>query len=224
MIRELAGGTPHQLPPPTTGSRLSELDRAVDLCVELKDASEVAVGLAYSAILLRDRALASEVTAIETRTDQLWSDLEGWALEAAAEAADPHVLRGMFHIAAAAERIADAARAMTRLVESDEPPHPVVAQALGEADEVVADAFVAQRSEADGRTVGDLTLHTTTGMEVLAVQQTHRWFYRPHPSHRLSADDRLLTLGPHEGVDRLRQLCGDVRPSDELLTRPPNEG
>ena len=223
VVRALAGGTPHQLPPPTEHPRLSELDRAVDLCVDLKDASEVAVGLAYSAILLRDRALADEVAAIEARTDQLWADLEGWALEAAAEADDPHTLRGLFHIAAAAERIADAARAMTRLVDSDEPPHPVVAQALGEADEVVADAFVAARSEADGRTVAELALHTTTGMEVLAIQQARRWVYRPRPSRRLAADDRLLTLGPHEGVDRLRELCGDARPSDELVTVPRNE-
>ena len=113
---------------------------------------------------------------------------------------------------------------MTRLVDSDEPPHPVVAQALGEADEVVADAFVAPRSEADGRTVAELALHTTTGMEVLAIQQrARRWVYRPRPSRRLAADDRLLTLGPLEGVDWLRELCGDDRPSDELVTRPPNE-
>ena len=30
----------------------------------------------------------------------------------------------------------------------------------------------------------------------------------------------MLTLGPHEGVDRFRDLCGDDRPSDELVTAP----
>ena len=32
---------------------------------------------------------------------QLWADLEGWALEAAAETDDPQELRGLFHISAA---------------------------------------------------------------------------------------------------------------------------
>lgn len=68
--------------------------------------------------------------------------------------------------------------------------------------------------------MAELALHTTTGMEVLAIQQAGRWIYRPRPSRRLAAGDRLLTLGPHEGVDRLRELCGDERPSDELVTRP----
>lgn len=219
-VRELAGGTPHELPPPTQRPRLSGLDRAVDLCVELKDASETAVGLAYSAILLQDRALAAEVAAIEARTDQLWFDLEGWALDAAADVDDPQTLRGLFHLAAASERIADAARAMTRLIEGDEPPHPVVAQALGQADEILADAHVATSSEAAGQSLGELGLHTTTGMEVLAIRRGSRWLYRPRGSRQLAAGDRLLVLGPHEGVGRLRDLCGDERHPDQLVTRP----
>ncbi len=65
-VRELAGGTPHQLPPPVVGKKLSNLDRAVDLVIELKNASEVAVGLAYSAILLRDRRSRSRSASSRT--------------------------------------------------------------------------------------------------------------------------------------------------------------
>ena len=59
-------------PSSTPGSSaLPHLDRAVDLVVELKDTSEVAIGLAYSAILLQEGKLAREVRAIEETRDSL---------------------------------------------------------------------------------------------------------------------------------------------------------
>ncbi len=48
---------------------LSDLDRAVDLLVEMKNSAEVAVGLAYSALLFNDPALAAEVGNLEARSD-----------------------------------------------------------------------------------------------------------------------------------------------------------
>ncbi len=214
-VRELAGGTPHQLPPPVEGKKLSNLDRAVDLVVELKNASEVAVGLAYSAILLRDRSLALEVSVIEDKSDDLYHGLEGWVLRAAAEAEDPEQLRGLMHLASASERIVDSAQSMTKLIESDDPPHPVIAQALSEADEIVCDAIVHEGSHVAGRTLGELGLHTETGMEILAIDRDRRWVYRPRSSRILEVGDRLLALGPEEGAPRLREWCGDERPEGE---------
>lgn len=219
-VREMAGADPSdEFEDTGNGSALTHLDRAVDLCIELKNASETAVGLAYSSILLGDAGLAHEVAMLESRTDQLWDELESWALAAAAETDQPVRLRGLFHMAAASERIADAARGMTRLIEGDEPPHPIIARALGEADEVVSDAIVGARSPADGVSLGALGIHTNTGMEVLAIERTHRWIYRPRPSRTLQTDDRLLVLGPYEGIQPLREMCGDARPPDEITPR-----
>jgi uncharacterized protein with PhoU and TrkA domain len=214
-VRELAGGTPRELPPPPERAKLTKLDRAVDLIVELKNVSEVAVGLAYAAILLRDRSLAGEVGVIEDNSDELFHQLEGWVLRAAAELEDPEELRGMLHLAAAAERIVDAAQSMCRVIEDEGPPHPIIAAALATADEIVADAEVHPRSQAAGRTLGELALHTATGMEVLAIQRAGRWTYRPRRGRTLEADDRLLAIGPEEGAPRLRELCGDPRPEDD---------
>ncbi len=213
--RELAGGTPHEFPPPPPAKALSNLDRAVDLMIELKNASEVAVGLAYSAILLRDRSLATEVSRIEDRSDDLNHQLEGWVLRAAAEMEDPEELRGLLHMAAASERIVDSAQSMTRLAESDDPPHPIIAQALSEADEIVCEALVAAGSEVDGRTLSELQIHTRTGMEVLAIERNDRWIYRPRSSRQVQAEDRLLAIGPEEGAPMLRSLAGDERPEGE---------
>jgi len=212
QARELAGGTPRELPPPPERDRLSNLDRAVDLVVELKDASEVAVGLAYSAILLRDVSLATEVGVIEDTSDELFHQLESWVLRAAAELEDPEELRGLLHLASASERIVDAAQSMCRVIELDGPPHPIIAAALSEADEIVAEALVEEGSVVDGRSLAELRLHTETGMEILAIQRRNRWFYRPRPTRVLQAGDRLLAIGPEEGAPRLREWCGDERP------------
>ncbi len=214
-VRELAGAPARELPAPVERGQLSNLDRAVDLVVELKNVSEVAVGLAYSAILLRDTTLASEVSAIEDASDELFHQLEGWVLRAAKELDDPEELRGLLHLAAASERIVDAAQSMCRIIEDDGTPHPIIAAALSEADEIVAEAIVAAGSQVDGRTLGDLALQTVTGMEVLAIQRAGRWQYRPRRGTTLRAEDRLLAIGPEEGPPRLREMCDDERPEGE---------
>lgn len=213
-VRRLAGSPPRRVVEPPAAQALTDLDRAVDLVVELKNASEVAVGLSYAAILLRDPTLATEVSVIEDRSDDLWHGLEGWVLRAAASAEDPESLRGLLHLAAASERIVDSAQSMCRLVEQDD-IHPIIAQALSEAGEIVADAVVAPGSEVVDRTLGELQIHTRTGMEVLAIARGDRWSYRPRRARRLQAGDRLLVVGPEEGAPRLRAWVGDPRPEHD---------
>src|SRR5215207_6332764 len=90
-IRELAGARPMEAAPEPTqdGNRLSELERAVDILIEMKNLSEVAVGLAYSALLYNDAVLAREVVAIEDEMDEMRYRLERWVLLAAAHVEDP---------------------------------------------------------------------------------------------------------------------------------------
>jgi uncharacterized protein with PhoU and TrkA domain len=205
LVRELAGAPPRHLAEPTPKT-LSGLDRAVDVMIDMKDASEVAVGLAYSAVMLRDKSLASEVSAIEDETDEMHHRLEGWVLRAVQEGADMNELRGLLHLAFASERIADAAQEMTRILEGEEELHPVIAEALSEADEIVTECRVSAESEASGRTLGDLSLPTEYGMEVLAVQRGERWTYRPRGAFTLHSGDRVIAVGSEQGADELRAL------------------
>ncbi|HEX9775483.1 MAG TPA: TrkA C-terminal domain-containing protein [Actinomycetota bacterium] len=210
LLRELAGA-PARVEADVEPTQLTGLDRAVDLLVEMKDASEVAVGLAYSSVLLRDRGLAAEVAALEDATDEMHHELERWVLRAVREGAEPDALRGLLHLAFASERIADAAQEMTVVIESGEAPHPVIAQALAETDEVVTSTSVAEESEAAALTLRDLSLRTEIGMEVLAVQRGGRWIYGPRGEFRLGAGDRLIAVGPEEGAAALEELFGSSR-------------
>jgi uncharacterized protein with PhoU and TrkA domain len=214
-VRELAGGEPYHLAAPRPTGRLSNLDRAVDILVEMKNVTEVAVGMAYSAVLYRDLGLAREVSALEDRCDDLYHDLQHWVLRAAREVEGDEVdeLRGLLQIGASSEAIADAAQEMTRLAEAEEAPHPVISAALMETDEIVSDAVVEWDSEAQGRPLRDLAIETSTGMHVLAVQRHGRWIYRPRGRLELQERDRLLVTGPEEGVEQLRRLTGDKRPA-----------
>ena len=206
LLRQLAGAPALPQPPRGESIPLTELDRAVDILVEMKNSAEVAVGLAYSSLLLNEPALAAEVATLETRSDALHDELESWVLRAAPEARNPDELRGLLRLAYASEIIFDAARGMTRLVEAGEELHPVVAAALEASEEVSVETLVDPGSRADGATLKDLSVETETGMLVLAVQRGRRWIYRPRPRFELQAGDRVISIGPEDGIPELQGL------------------
>ncbi len=207
-LRLLAGAPALPLPPEGDEPALSELDRAVDILVEMKDLAEAAVGMAYSSLLFNNRSLAAEVGSLEARSDQLRDELESWVLRAAPEARDPDELRGLIRLAGASEEICDAARDMTWYVEHGEALHPVVQMALEETEETSAETIVQPGSSAAGRSLKELRLETETGMFVLAVQRGARWIYRPRPRFVLQEGDRLISVGPEEGEAELWALTG----------------
>jgi uncharacterized protein with PhoU and TrkA domain len=215
-LRSLAGAPDWQPPQVVEEPAVSDLDRAIDTLVEMKNVSEVAVGLAYSALVLRDQGLAAEVNHLEDRLDEMKERLEIWVLRAAHESVDPSPLRGLLHLAQSAEEIGDAAQQMVWLVQEGEELHPILALALGDADEVVVRVPVAARSTADGRTLGDLRLETETGFYLLAIRRGGKYLYRPRAGVVLRAGDELIATGPDEGHRLLAHLCGyDLIEDDE---------
>jgi uncharacterized protein with PhoU and TrkA domain len=209
LVRELAGAPPMPEAPGDDAPALSELDRAVDILVEMKDLAEAAVGLAYSSILFNNRTLAAEVGVLEARSDVSEDELESWVLRAAPEARNVDELRGLIRLGSASESICDAARDMTWYVEHGEPLHPVVQLALEETEEISVETVVQPNSPADGRSLKDLRVETETGMFVLAIQRGLRWVYRPRGTSVLRSGDRLISIGPEEGEEELIALCGE---------------
>jgi uncharacterized protein with PhoU and TrkA domain len=209
-IRRLAGEEPLVAAngTPVNGEGLSELERAVDILIEMKNLSEVAVGLAYSALLYYDAGLAREVVAIEDEMDEMRYRLERWVLLAARRVEDSPRLRGVLHLATASEAIADCAMEMVWIVEKGEEVHPVLSAAVGESDEIVLKLTVVPGSPADGGTLKALRLETETGMHALAVNRGGRWTYRPRDTYTLQSGDSLLVTGAPEGLEPLAELFG----------------
>jgi uncharacterized protein with PhoU and TrkA domain len=214
-LRAMAGAPPWEPPQPPEDGSISDLDRAIDVLVEMKNISEVAVGLAYSALVLRDQGLAAEVTLLESRLDDMKEVIETWVLRSASEQLDPSPLRGLLHLAQAAHEIGNAAKRMVWLVDQDEELHPILAIAIGDADEVVVRVPVAPGSPCDGHTLGQLKLETETGFYLLAIRRGGRYLYRPRRDVLLLAGDELIATGPDEGHRLLAELCGFVLVEDE---------
>ncbi|MEM9519062.1 MAG: TrkA C-terminal domain-containing protein [Actinomycetota bacterium] len=207
-LRELAAAERWTPPTITEDPFVTDLDRAVDVLVEMKNLSEVAVGLAYSALVLADHGLAAEVRQLEDRLDEMKDRLELWVLRAASGKPDPSPLRGLLQLAQAAEDIGDQAQAMVWLIEQREDVHPILGIALGDSDDVVIKVPVAAGSEADGHTLSDLRLNIEPGFNVLAIRRAGGYRYRPGGRVELLADDELIASGPEEGRALLAKRCG----------------
>ncbi len=207
-LRELAGAPMWHSPPSEDGDILTDLDRAVDTLVEMKDLSEVAVGLAYSALVFRDRSLAAEVRHLEDRLDEMKIRLELWVLRAAGDDVDPSRLRGLLHLGAAAEDLGDQAQQMVWLIERSSDLHPVLHVALGDTDDIVVRMPLAAGATADGSRLGDLDLAIEPGFNVLAVERDGRYLYRPRRHVELRAGDHVLANGPEEGRAALAEMFG----------------
>ncbi len=219
-LRELAAMERWSPPEPDDDHALSDLYRAVDTLVEMKNLSEAAIGLAYSALVLDDLSLAREVRSMQERLDGMKASMQTWVLRAAADVAqvsdaDPAGLRGLLHVAEAAEDIGDQARNITSLVLEDEDIHPVLALALGDTDDVVVQVPVAPGSQADDSTLGSLGLAVDPGYHVLAIRRAASYIYNPPRTVRLWVGDELLASGPEEGRDRLAAICGYSMDIDE---------
>jgi len=211
-----ATGTGYE-PPEPPESEIDDLERAVDSIVLMKDMGELAVDLAYGAVLLDSPDVAEEVVELEAEVDALQSRFEAWTLQAAGRYDDPIALRGLVHLARSTEVISDAALEISEGVLRGLSTHPVVAEAVRESDEVIVSVPVAPGSDLDGSTIGEQAVKTETGMRIIAVRRaaasdrTGRedsdWAISPGPETALSAGDVLVAKGTRSGAERFEALA-----------------
>ena len=219
-VFEAATGTAYE-PPAAPAATIDDLERAVDSIVTMKNASELAVDLAYGALLFDSRGVAEEVAELEAEVDQLKSRFEAWTLRAAARVDDPVQLRGLVHLAAATEVISDAALDISEAVLRGLTAHPVLAEAVEESDEVIVRLSVAPGSDLVGGTLADRRVTDETGTRVIAVRRPasgdaeSEWVVSPTGDTPLRANDVLVAKGTRAGAERLSELAGDPIEFDE---------
>ncbi|MFB6127726.1 MAG: potassium channel family protein [Halolamina sp.] len=215
-VHETATGEPYDPPTPPADAD-TDLSRAVDTLVLMKDVSELAVDLSYGAVLFDSTAVAKEVSELEAEVDALKARLEAWVLRAAGSVADPVQLRGLAHVAAATEVVSDAALEISEGVLRGLPAHPVVAAAVEESDEVIVRLTVAADAAVADRTLAAADIGGETGCRVVAVRrpgdddENDEWLVSPDGDTRLHAGDVLLAKGTRAGAERLGDIVGDPR-------------
>lgn len=199
--------TGEQWEPPELPEEDSDIERAIAGIVELKDVSELAVGLSYSAALYDSETLAEEVEELEERADTLRAKLETWVVSDGEHSdTDPATLRGLFHLAVAAEVISDAALDIAEVVFRDVKLHPVFGRAIKESREVITSVQITHDSELVGRTISEFEHDVEGGMTVLALRRRGEWLYTPSEETEIESEDRLVLKGPNRGVELIQQL------------------
>jgi uncharacterized protein with PhoU and TrkA domain len=210
-VFERASGNPYQ-PREPPEAPIDDLERAVDSIVLMKNMSELAVDLAYGAVLFDSEGVAEEVAELEAEVDALKSRFEAWTLRAAARVDDPIALRGLMHLAVSTEVISDAALEISEGVLHGLAAHPVVAAAVKESDEVIVRLTLVADGGLAGTTIGDQMVQTETGMRIIAVRRsgaTGDWVVQPGPETELRGGDVIIAKGTRAGAIRLGERAGD---------------
>ncbi len=194
-----------------------------ELLVELKDASELMVDLAYAAVFFNEEKLAREVERLEARMTDHLRRLRMMAMLAARSPEDAEGMAGVLWIADAIERIGDAATDIARVVAARLGIPDALRQDLRHADEMTARVKVQTDAPMAGRTLRDLSLPIETGMWVMAIRSGMDWEFDPGPDDTVSEADVLLIRGPEEGVNLVRELAGaKPLPASEGDDAPPS--
>lgn len=216
-VYETLGGESYE-PPADAEPGLPDLERAVDSIVLMKNLSELAVDLAYGAVLFDNADLAEEVQNLEVEVDALQSRFEAWTLRAAAETDDPITLRGLIRLGISTEVISDAAVEISEGVMRDIEVHPVVELAVQESDEIIVRAAVDPGSDLDGMGLVEGVPGDELGMNVIAIRRPEEgWTVTPDVDTVLRAGDVLIAKGTRASAAQFQRLAGMDESEIEVL-------
>ncbi|SES85432.1 Uncharacterized conserved protein, contains PhoU and TrkA_C domains [Methanococcoides vulcani] len=186
---------------------LRDLEKAVDIIVDMKNTAELSVGLAYSALLFDNTDIAEEVKALESEMDEMKYDLQHWVLETAKHVPDVNQLRGLLHLANASEFISDAAYGIADTVLRDIDLHPIITIAVRESDEVITKIQVDGCSPIIGKSLRELKLETETGVHIMAIKRDDRWVYSPSARTEVKEGDLVIGRGSQTSEEALLEMC-----------------
>ncbi len=197
-----------------TGSSVDTVNVSADfghdideLMLKMKELSEFMVSLAYASVVHYDADLAEEVSALEDRLDKMCETFIRQVL-----VMDDDIDRrwSLIRLAVATEEIADAAWEIASIPYSGLETHPIIANIVDEAKEVVARLVVTEGSMFDGHTIAELALDDNYGVYLQSVRRAGHWFHRPKGNFRLKTGDVLIIAGYKQGVEALRNHLRQV--------------
>jgi uncharacterized protein with PhoU and TrkA domain len=183
----------------------------VELLAEMKDTAELLIDLSYSSVLLGSPEVAEEVLELEEQMDLLKLRARMSLLLAARNPEDAEQLAPVLGVVGAAEKIADAAGDIAKIVIEDIGMPDALRAALPEAVETLVRGTVAPESPFAGRTLGDANMETETGVRVIAVRRAGEWLLSPDRETALRPDDVVLLRGGEDHVTDVYELITGER-------------
>jgi uncharacterized protein with PhoU and TrkA domain len=174
---------------------------------EMKDVSEIMIDLAYSAALFNSDELAEEVMELEKRVDYLDYIINMNTMLAARDAEDAQNLSAVTTVAAATNKISDAAADIAAIVLKDIRIHPIVRKAFQQVEERLARAIVKPESILVNKKLGDLELAAKIGVDVIAIRRNREWTIDPEDKEKIQEGDVLIARGTPHGIDDLKSIA-----------------
>ena len=174
---------------------------------EMKDISEIMIDLAYSAALFNSDELAEEVMELERRVDYLDYIINMNTMLAARDAEDAQHLTAVTTVAAATNKISDAAADIAAIVLKDIGIHPIVRKAFQQVEERLARAIVKPDSILLNKKLGDLELAAKIGVDVIAIRRNREWTIDPEDKEMIQEGDVLIARGTPHGIDDLKAIA-----------------
>jgi uncharacterized protein with PhoU and TrkA domain len=174
---------------------------------EMKDVSEIMIDLAYSAALFNSDELAEEVMELEKRVDYLDYIINMNVMLAARDAEDAEHLTAVTTVAAATNKISDAAADIAAIVLKNIGIHPIVRKAFEQVEERLARAIVKPDSILVNKKLGDLELAAGIGVDVIAIRRHREWTIDPKDEEKILEGDVLLARGAPHGIDELKDIA-----------------
>ena len=181
-----------------------------ELLLEMKNLSELMIDLAYSAALFNDKPLAEDVMELEERVDTLAYLLDMEIMVAARDAKDAESLVGVSTVAAATDKISDAAADIAGIVTHNIGVHPIVSDIFDKVEKHLTKATVREGSVIAGKHIGKLGFASRLGVDVIAIRRNKDWIIDPKDSERLSPGDVLITRGAPQAVKDFQELAESV--------------
>ncbi|MCD6348263.1 MAG: hypothetical protein J7L91_01380 [Candidatus Korarchaeota archaeon] len=179
-----------------------------DILVEMKDASEFTVSLAYASLMYQDKELAEEVLGLESELDELRYNLFKMTILAGRSPKEADELAALLDIGIAVDEITDAMADLVRLVLRKYPVHPALSWMLYTAEDVIGLVRVEESSPLISMRGEDLyDPANMAGCEVLAVKKKGRWIFDVPPDLELEVGDLLLLEGTRESIETARALA-----------------
>jgi len=178
-----------------------------DLLLEMKNLSELMIDLAYSAALFNDKELAEDVMELESRIDTLAYLLDMEIMIAARDAKDAEMLIGVSTVAAAADKISDAAADIAAIVTRNIGIHPIVGEIFEKVEERLMKATVKEDSVIIGQRIDDLDLAARMGVDIIAIRRNKDWILDPDETERIFLGDILITRGAPIGIKEFKDIA-----------------
>jgi len=173
----------------------------------MKNLSELMIDLAYSAALYNDKDLAEDVLALESRVDTLAYLLDMEIMVAARDPKDAEEMVGISKVAAATDKISDAAADIAAIVTRNIGIHPIVGEIFEKVEERLMKATVKPNSAIIKKKISELDLAAKMGVDIIAIRRNNDWILNPKKTEKVLQGDILITRGAPLGIEEFKDMA-----------------